>query len=76
MKTTIHPLEDGQRSVAVDFDHAGVRHSRTVNAVFKADGRYDVDGTAVRVEQVARGVEHKIALGVITNPPEATDDPA
>lgn len=55
-------------TVEVTFvsDSPEVTHVRSVNAVF-TDGSYDADATEVRVSEVGRGVEHKIAVGVISN---------
>lgn len=50
--------------VPVSFQHAGVIHNREVNAVL-TDGMYDEGATAVRVQEVANGVEQKIAAGVL-----------
>ena len=41
-------------------------HERSVNVCFDADGAYDHDNTLVRVGEVANGVGHKIACGVIS----------
>ena len=41
-------------------------HTRTVNVCFDSDGAYDNAATLVRVEEVMAGVEHKMALGVIS----------
>lgn len=72
MKITIAPLAQGARAVAATFEHEGVTHTRDVNACFVAGGGYDEAATAARIEEVALGVEQKIALGVIANAP-ATD---
>ena len=55
--------------VEVTFTDGTITHTRSVNAVF-VDGLYDADATETRVEEVARGVEHKIAVGVISVPAE------
>lgn len=68
MKTTIGRYDSQTGTVPVTFDHAGVTHKRPVNAVLTEGGGYDRKGTEARVAEVAHGVEHKIALGVITNP--------
>ena len=54
------------RSVSVTFTDGTITHQREVNVCFDADGNYDADATLVRIEEVARGVEQKIAAGVIT----------
>jgi len=41
-------------------------HERSVNVCYDADGVYDAEATAVRVQEVANGVGHKIAVGVIS----------
>ena len=41
-------------------------HERSVNVCFDADGNYDHEATLVRIGEVARGVEQKIAAGVIS----------
>tara|TARA_B110000285_G_C14957294_1_gene529856 strand:+ start:486 stop:788 length:303 start_codon:yes stop_codon:yes gene_type:complete len=41
-------------------------HERSVNVCFDAEGEYDAEATLVRVGEVANGVAHKIAVGVIT----------
>lgn len=69
MKIKIGAYDAATRSVPVTFEHDGVTHQRNVNACIKADGSYDRKATTARVDEVASGVEHKIALGVITNPP-------
>ena len=69
MKTTIGKFDADTRSVPVTFEHAGVKHERSVNACIGADGAYDEAATANRVKEVAQGVVHKIEMGAITNPP-------
>lgn len=60
------------RNVPVTFTAGEIVHKRDVNAVLKEDGTYDKTATKARVEEVARGVATKIALGVIVNAePEA-----
>ena len=67
MEITIGKFDRAMGSVPVTFSHAGVQHKRQVNACLTARGRYDAAATAARVEDVARGVEHKIDAGVITS---------
>jgi hypothetical protein len=70
MKTTITPpRKKGETTVTVTFEHGGVTHTRPVNAVFDDKGKYDAKATTARVADVARGIEQKIAVGAITNPP-------
>lgn len=66
MKTTIGKFDPETRTVPVKFVHAGVTHSRKLNACLGEDGGYDKAATQARVAEVAAGVEHKIELGVIT----------
>lgn len=56
------------RDIKVRFTCAdsGCVHERTVNVCFDADGNYDHEATLVRVGEVAMGVGHKIAAGVIS----------
>lgn len=60
------------RDIKVKFTCAdsGCTHERTVNVCFDADGAYDHEVTLVRVQEVANGVGHKIAAGVISIPAE------
>ncbi|MGN6421976.1 MAG: hypothetical protein ACTHLA_01565 [Asticcacaulis sp.] len=66
MKTTIGKYNDKTRQVPVKFVEGGVTHNRDVNACHDDSGKYDAKATASRVEEVARGVAHKIAIGVIS----------
>ena len=69
---TIEAVDNNVRDVKVRFTRAdsGCVHERSVNVVFDSEGNYDADATAVRCEEVARGVEHKMACGVIVAPTE------
>jgi len=67
MKFTIGKFDPETGSVPVKFSHDGVKHERSVNACFDEDGLFDAAATKARVGEVAAGVEHKIALGVIAN---------
>lgn len=58
------------RSISVTFTDGIIIHQREVNVCFDADGAYDAEATLVRIGEVARGVEQKIAAGVITAPAE------
>lgn len=71
----IGSFDAARRAVPVTFTSGPVVHERDVNAVVKDDGSYDRVATKARVEEVARGVGHKIALGVITVAPPAQDLP-
>ena len=64
--------ESACRDIKVKFtcDDSGCVHERSVNVCFDADGAYDHEATLVRVGEVAMGVGHKIACGVITAPVE------
>jgi hypothetical protein len=62
-----------ETSVDVTFTDGTVTHQRGVNAVF-TDDAYDADATEERVAEVALGVESKIAVGVISQPEEATEE--
>jgi hypothetical protein len=62
-----------ETSVEVTFTDGTVTHQRGVNAVF-TDGAYDADATEGRIAEVALGVENKIAVGVISQPEEATEE--
>jgi hypothetical protein len=53
-----------------------IRHTREVNAVLDEGGACDKAATRARVEQVALGVAHKIALGVIAEPAPEPAGPA
>lgn len=57
------------RTISVTFTDGTITHQREVNVCFDADNAYDADATLVRVGEVARGVEQKIAAGVITATP-------
>ena len=58
--------EGESKTIDVSFTDGEITHNRQVNAVF-TDGVYDADATETRVAEVSKGVEHKIAVGVITN---------
>ena len=67
MKITIGKFDSATGTVPVTFEHEGVTHRRAVNACLTDKGAYDKTATAARVDDVARGVEHKIALGVLVD---------
>ena len=69
MKTTIGAFDAESGTVPVKFEYASVTHRRTVNACLTEAGKYDAKSTKLRVGKVALGVERKIDLGVVTNPP-------
>lgn len=68
---TIESVQDNVRDVQVRFtcEDSGCVHERSVNVVF-TDGEYDAELTLERIQEVANGVEHKIACGVISQPAE------
>lgn len=67
----IGAYDPATRTVEVTFTQGEIVHKRSVNACHDAAGDYDAAATEARVGEVARGVAHKIALGVITNAPPA-----
>lgn len=74
MKITIGAYDKETGTVPVKFEHGDVVHDRAVNACLNAQGEYDAEATAARVDEVARGVEYKIAAGAIKAPePEAME---
>lgn len=54
------------RDIHVRFTDGTVTHERHVNVCYDADGNYDEAATDIRIEEVAMGVENKIAVGVIS----------
>jgi hypothetical protein len=66
MDITIGRFDKKTGTVPVTVIHEGVTHTRTVNAVLDPAGRHDRAATVQRVDEVARGVAHKIALGHLT----------
>ena len=73
--TKIGKFDPETRTVPVTFTSGETVHKRSVNAVLKDDGSYDCAATKVRVAEVAQGVAHKIAAGVI-NVPRPISEPA
>ena len=76
LTTTIGAYDAEKRTVPVTFTSGAIRHTREVNAVLDEGGACDMIATKARVEQVALGVAHKIALGVITMPEPDPASPA
>jgi len=76
MTIKIGTYDSTSRTVPVTFTAGDLVHKRAVNAVLKENGSYDRAATKERVDEVALGVAHKIALGVITNPPPEPDTAA
>jgi hypothetical protein len=66
---TYNAPEGENTTVEVTFTDETITHTRGVNAVF-TDGAYDAEATEIRVSEVARGIENKIAVGAITAPAE------
>ena len=56
--------------IIVEFVKDDKKYTRNVNVVFDSDGNYDDAATKERCEQVAMGVENKIAVGVAQPDPE------
>ena len=76
-RTQVMPDPDGEkteeitvRDIIVEFAKDGKKYTRNVNVVFDSDGNYDDAATKERCEQVAMGVENKIAVGVAYPDPE------
>lgn len=69
---TYNAPSESEPTVMVTFTDGIITHERSVNAVY-TDGSYDSEATEARVAEVALGVEHKIALGVIN---ESSGQPA
>jgi hypothetical protein len=66
---TITETTSGIRDIEVTFtqDDPEITHTRMVNVCFESDGTtYDSDATDARIAEVAAGVAHKIAAGVIS----------
>lgn len=66
-------VETNIRDIQVRFtcEDSGCVHERSVNVVF-VNGVYDLELTLERIQEVAEGVKHKMACGVIT-PPEPVE---
>ena len=66
---TIEETVTGITDIQVRFtsdDDTPVVHERSVNVCFDSEGEYDNTATLARIEEVMAGVEHKMALGVIS----------
>ena len=63
-------IETSVVDIVVEFAKDGKKYTRNVNVVFDSDGNYDDAATKQRCEQVAMGVENKIAVGVAQPDPE------
>ena len=73
--TKIGKYDPETRSVPVTFTSGEIVHKRSVNAVLKDDGSYDCAATKIRVAEVAQGVAHKIAAGVVAMPKPQAETP-
>ena len=62
---TIKTTED-VTDVIVTFTSDTPKLTHTRNVVLDSNGKYDKDSTLTRIEEVAAGVAHKVAAGVIT----------
>ena len=62
--------EESVTDIIVEFAKDSKKYTRHVNVVFDSDGNYDDAATKERCEQVAMGVENKIAVGVAQQDPE------
>ena len=62
--------EESVKDIIVEFAKDGKKYTRHVNVVLDSDGNYDDAATKERCEQVAMGVENKIAVGVAQPDPE------
>ena len=54
------------RDIHVRFTLGDITHERHVNVSYDSDGNYDESATDTRIGEVAAGVEHKIAIGLIS----------
>ncbi|NLR72869.1 hypothetical protein HGI47_18495 [Novosphingobium sp. ERN07] len=67
MKFTIGRFDAATKTVPVTFEADGKMHTRDVNAVLTESGKHDRAATEARVNEVAAGVAHKFALGLLGN---------
>ena len=58
-------IETSVVDIVVEFAKDGKKYTRNVNVVFDSDCNYDDAATKERFEQVALGVENKIAANAI-----------
>ena len=54
------------RDIHVRFTDGSITHERYVNVCYDSEGNYDEDATNERLDQHCRGVENKIAVGVVS----------
>ena len=52
--------------IHVRFTDGTITHERYINVCYDADGNYDETATDIRIGEVSSGIEHKIAVGVIS----------
>lgn len=69
MKITKGKFDPTTRIIPVTFAEGAIRHTRAINAVVKDDGSLDKEATQAIIEDQARGVAYKIAIGVIRAEP-------
>ena len=58
-------IETSVVDIEVEFVKDDKKYTRNVNVVFDSDGNYDDAATKARCEEVAIGIESKIAAGAI-----------
>ena len=58
-------IETSVVDIEVEFVKDDKKYTRNVNVVFDSDGNYDDAATKARCEEVAVGIESKIAAGAI-----------
>ena len=58
-------IEKSVVDIVVEFVKDDKKYTRNVNVVFDSDGNYDDAATKARCEEVAVGIESKIAAGAI-----------
>lgn len=58
-------IEKSVVDIVVEFVKDDKKYTRNVNVVFDSDGNYDDAATKARCEEVAVGIENKIAAGAI-----------
>lgn len=65
MKITLGKLDPATGMIRITFTDGEWIHTRTMNPVLGAAGVLDRKATRARAEEVARGLDHKRALGLI-----------
>ena len=66
MEINIGKYDSTTKKVKVTFTEGTLVFERDVNACLDDKGELDIESTEERVNDVAKGVAHKIAIGVIT----------